>query len=37
LAEEVLAQARAAVAGGQPALVNALIGATDFRKGSISM
>jgi acetolactate synthase-1/2/3 large subunit len=37
LAEETLAQARALAAGGQPVLVNALLGKTDFRKGSISM
>ena len=36
-AEETLAQARALAAGGQPVLVNALLGKTDFRKGSISM
>ncbi len=37
LAEEVLAQARAQAAAGTPALVNAILGRTDFRKGSISM
>ncbi len=37
LAEEVLAQARARAAAGMPTLVNALLGRTDFRKGSISM
>lgn len=33
----VLAEAQAAAAAGQPVLINALIGKTDFRKGSISM
>ncbi|MDX1501049.1 MAG: thiamine pyrophosphate-binding protein [Thermoanaerobaculia bacterium] len=33
----VLAAARDAAGAGQPVLVNALLGATDFRKGSISM
>ena len=33
----VLAQARSIAAGGRPVLVNALLGKTDFRKGSISM
>jgi acetolactate synthase-1/2/3 large subunit len=37
LAAEVLAQAQAAARGGLPVLVNALLGETDFRKGSISM
>ncbi|MDW8212289.1 MAG: thiamine pyrophosphate-binding protein [Roseiflexaceae bacterium] len=37
LAEETLHQARQTAAQGKPALVNALIGKTDFRKGSISM
>ncbi len=37
LAEEVLAQARARAAAGRPTLVNAILGRTDFRKGSISM
>lgn len=37
LAAEVLAQARQTAASGQPVLVNALLGKTDFRKGSISM
>ncbi len=32
-----LRAAQAAAAGGQPVLINAHIGATDFRKGSISM
>ena len=34
---ETLQQARQAAAGGRPVLVNALIGQTEFRKGSISM
>ncbi|MEM7350339.1 MAG: thiamine pyrophosphate-binding protein [Acidobacteriota bacterium] len=33
----VLAEAKAIARGGQPVLVNALLGKTDFRKGSISM
>jgi len=33
----VLRAARAAAAGGAPVLVNAILGRTDFRKGSISM
>jgi acetolactate synthase-1/2/3 large subunit len=37
LADEVLAQARALAAAGRPVLVNALLGKTDFRKGSISV
>lgn len=37
LAEEVLSQAQAAAAEGHPVLVNAILGKTDFRKGSISM
>ncbi|MFQ3631695.1 thiamine pyrophosphate-binding protein [Roseiflexus sp.] len=37
LAEETLSQARQIALQGKPALVNALIGKTDFRKGSISM
>lgn len=37
LAEETLQQARQTAAQGRPALVNALIGKTGFRKGSISM
>ena len=37
LAGEVLAQAQAAAAAGKPVLVNAILGKTDFRKGSISM
>jgi acetolactate synthase-1/2/3 large subunit len=37
LAGEVLQQARQAAAAGRPALVNAIVGRTDFRKGSISM
>lgn len=36
-APRVFAQARAAAAGGAPVLVNALLGRTEFRKGSISM
>lgn len=35
--EEVLAAAKAEAAAGHPVLVNALLGKTDFRKGSISM
>ncbi|WP_428262680.1 thiamine pyrophosphate-binding protein [Haliangium sp.] len=35
--ESVLARARDIARGGTPVLVNALIGKTDFRKGSISM
>lgn len=34
---QVLQQARDIAAGGRPVLVNALIGSTDFREGSISM
>jgi acetolactate synthase-like protein len=34
---EVLAQAKAAAAGGTPVLINAHIGKSEFRKGSISM
>lgn len=37
LAGEVLSQAQAAAAAGSPVLVNAILGKTDFRKGSISM
>lgn len=37
LAGEVLSQAQATAAAGQPVLVNAILGKTDFRKGSISM
>ena len=37
LAGEVLSQAQSAAAGGKPVLVNAILGKTDFRKGSISM
>ena len=37
LAEDALAEARAAAASGRPALVNALLGRSDFRKGSISV
>ncbi len=37
LAGEVLQQARQAAAAGRPALVNAILGRSDFRKGSISM
>jgi len=33
----VLARARAAASNGRPVLINAIIGKTDFRKGSISM
>ncbi|MCA9556418.1 MAG: thiamine pyrophosphate-binding protein, partial [Myxococcales bacterium] len=35
--DEVFAQAKAIAASGRPVLVNAHIGATEFRKGSISM
>jgi acetolactate synthase-1/2/3 large subunit len=34
---DVLRQAKTAAAAGRPVLVNALLGKTDFRKGSISM
>ena len=37
LAADVLSAARRAVAEGKPVLVNAILGKTDFRKGSISM
>lgn len=37
LAGEVLGQARQAAAAGRPALINAILGRTSFRKGSISM
>jgi acetolactate synthase-1/2/3 large subunit len=37
LAGDVLAQARQAAASGKPVLINAILGRTDFRKGSISM
>ncbi|MGQ9829772.1 MAG: thiamine pyrophosphate-binding protein [Roseiflexus sp.] len=37
LVEETLQQAQQSAAGGKPALVNVLIGTTDFRKGSVSM
>lgn len=37
LAEETLHQARQTAAQGTPTLVNALIGKTDFRRGSIAM
>jgi acetolactate synthase-1/2/3 large subunit len=37
MAPEVLAKARAAAAAGRPVLVNAIIGKTGFRKGSISL
>jgi acetolactate synthase-1/2/3 large subunit len=37
LAGEVLQEARQAAAAGRPALVNAILGRSDFRKGSISM
>ncbi len=33
----ILAEAKNAAAAGQPAVVNALLGTTDFREGSISM
>jgi len=35
--ERVFEEARQAARAGQPVLINALIGKTDFRKGSISM
>ncbi|MGD8211972.1 MAG: thiamine pyrophosphate-dependent enzyme, partial [Desulfobacterales bacterium] len=35
--EHVLGEARQASQAGHPVLINALIGKTDFRKGSISM
>ncbi len=35
--ESVLQEAKEIAAGGSPVLVNALLGKTDFRKGSISM
>jgi thiamine pyrophosphate-dependent acetolactate synthase large subunit-like protein len=35
--EEALAQAKSAAASGSPVLVNARIGKTDFRSGSISI
>ncbi|MEM6797316.1 MAG: thiamine pyrophosphate-binding protein [Acidobacteriota bacterium] len=34
---DVLSEAKAIARSGKPVLINALIGATDFRKGSISM
>jgi len=37
LVPEVLQQARQAAASGRPVLVNAVLGKTDFRKGSISI
>lgn len=37
LADELLQQARQAAAAGRPALVNAILGRSDFRKGSISL
>jgi acetolactate synthase-1/2/3 large subunit len=37
LVADVLGQARGLAAEGQPVLVNALLGKTDFRKGSISV
>jgi thiamine pyrophosphate-dependent acetolactate synthase large subunit-like protein len=37
LVPEVLQQARQAAAAGKPVLVNAILGKTDFRKGSISV
>jgi acetolactate synthase-1/2/3 large subunit len=36
-AEAVFQQAKQAAGDGQPVLINALIGTTDFRKGSLSM
>jgi thiamine pyrophosphate-dependent acetolactate synthase large subunit-like protein len=35
--ERIFGEARQAAHAGQPVLINALIGKTDFRKGSISM
>ena len=35
--DRVLIEARQAAKDGHPVLINALIGKTDFRKGSISM
>ena len=35
--DEVLTTAKREAAAGRPVLVNALIGKTDFRKGSLSM
>ncbi len=35
--EEILAKAKAEARKGRPVLINALLGKTDFRKGSISM
>ncbi len=37
LVPEVLGRAQLAAAQGKPVLINALIGKTDFRKGSLSM
>jgi acetolactate synthase-1/2/3 large subunit len=37
LVPDVLQQARGLAASGRPVLVNAILGTTDFRKGSISM
>ncbi|MEO7910110.1 MAG: thiamine pyrophosphate-binding protein, partial [Roseiflexaceae bacterium] len=37
LVPDVLQQARQLAASGKPVLVNAILGKTDFRKGSISM
>jgi acetolactate synthase-1/2/3 large subunit len=37
LVPEVLQHARRIAASGKPVLVNAILGRTDFRKGSISM
>ncbi len=37
LVPEVLAQAQALAAAGKPVLINAIIGKTEFRKGSVSM
>jgi thiamine pyrophosphate-dependent acetolactate synthase large subunit-like protein len=35
--DAVFQEAKEAAKNGQPVLINALIGTTDFRKGSISM
>ncbi|MFO7567858.1 MAG: thiamine pyrophosphate-binding protein [Enhygromyxa sp.] len=35
--DETLAEAKAIAKGGKPVVINAMIGATEFRKGSISM
>ena len=37
LVPDVLQQARQLAASGRPVLVNAILGKTDFRKGSISI